>query len=170
MKTLRKRSAFVALLALAACTARTETLPGQQTKTLADYLPAEATILEVRAAPHVFLTTAPYYAPRVPTAPHIEVTDAALRAETLKRLRAVRVAPVDGEVPRALCTEGGNPFGVWMLGNGTMLVDWTPVSDMQSAKNDEFTRACLQIGDESHWFEMSDADLWQALKSVWQEK
>lgn len=173
MKTSRKTTVCLAMLALAACTARTETLPGQRTETLGDHLPQDVPSLDIYAARGVFMAAVPYSPTALidhPFTEHVAVTDAALRAKTLERLRAVRVTrdlTIQDKEGRPLpCTYPGNSFGLWLLGDTTMLVLSLPLSELKTAKKDDYSSACLQIGDTSHWFNLSDADVWRAMKPL----
>lgn len=169
MKFPPKKTALLALLALMPWTVRSETL--------ASLLPDHLASLEVYAAGGYFQTYAPYRIDDVNGIPglksmtgglvrHIAVEDAALRDATLARLRAVRIQPVESKMSYAKCQYRSNPFGAWMLGDQTMLVLWRPVDALKLGGN---SQACLQVGDKAHWFQVSDAEIWQAMQPLWAE-
>lgn len=172
MKTFRKTAAFLALCALMPWAA--------QAKTLADHLPKEIASLEIYAEPGAYQTPFPFYIEDVNgfkglksrvagRGGHIVVDDAAVRAETLDRLRAVRVKPVAKEKRSGDCAHFTNPFGVWMLGDA-MLVLNDPVEYLYDAAEDDPGLACLAVGGKSNWLDISRADLWRALRPLWRER
>lgn len=170
MKFSRRKTALLALLALTPWTARSETL--------APLLPDHIPNLEIYAAADFFDTPIEYHIEDHRGFPglksrasgdglvrHITVQDAALRDATLARLRAVRIQPAESKISHTTCQYRANPLGAWMLGGQTMLVLWQPVDFLKLGGN---STACLQVGDKAHWFQVSDAEIWQALQPLWQ--
>ncbi|QMT41017.1 hypothetical protein [Neisseria shayeganii] len=170
MKFSRRKTALLSLWALIPWTAHSETL--------APLLPDHIASLEIYAAGGNFQTYAPYRIDDVNGIPglksmagggvlvrHITIQDAALRDATLARLRAVRIQPVESKIGYEKCQYRANPLGAWMLGGQTMLVLWQPVDFLKLGGN---STACLQVGDKAHWFQVSDAEIWQALQPLWQ--
>lgn len=171
MKCSGRKTALLALLALTPWTAHSETL--------APLLPDHVPSLEIYAAGGHFQTYAPYRIDDVNGIPglksmagggmlvrHITVQDAALRNATLARLRAVRMQPVEPKISHETCQYRANPFGAWILGEQTMLVLWQPVDFLKLGGN---STACLQVGNKTHWFEVSDAEIWQTLQPLWEQ-
>ncbi|MDO5091695.1 MAG: hypothetical protein Q4D61_09120 [Cardiobacteriaceae bacterium] len=173
MMTLYRKTACLALLVVVPWAARAETL--------ADHLPEEVASLEIYAEPGAYHTPFPFYVEDVNGFKglksrvaggdgHIVVTDAAVRAETLARLRAVRLKAVAKERHRGDCAHFSNPLGAWLLGDDAMLVLNDPVEYLDDAAEGDLGLACLAVGGQSHWFDISRADLWQALRPLWRER